>query len=134
MIKLSEVSREQARQTCLVVAGVLLLIAAWSFNRGSLTLSEIFGTLGLILILTGFFIAPLARRFHVVWMTFALALGYLNSRILLTTVFFFMFVPYGFISRLVGRNPLLRRGAKRETYWQTKENTRQSKEQFERMF
>lgn len=53
-------------------------------------------------------------------MTIAFALGYVNSRILLTLIFFLMFVPYRLLSRLFGRDPLSRRGAKRESYWLAK--------------
>jgi len=133
-MKISEVTNEQARKTCLVVAGVLLLIAGWSFYRERFTLAGILGGIGLILVFTGFFLPALARRFHVVWMTIAFALGYVNSRILLTLIFFLMFVPYRLLSRLFGRDPLSRRGAKRESYWLAKKNTRQRKEQFERLF
>ena len=41
-----------------------------------------------------------------VWMRFARALGWVNSRILLTLLFFVVITPYGALQRLVGRDRL----------------------------
>ena len=130
----SEVTDAQARKTALVVAAVLLLIAAWNFYRGRTTVVAVAGGVGVALILTGLVLPALARRFHVFWMKVAAALGYVNSRVLLTLMYYGVFALYGLVSRLVGRDPLRRRGAKRETYWTERKTTRQSKEQFERLF
>lgn len=67
-------------------------------------------------------------------MRFAFALGYVNSRILLFVIYIVIFVPYGIISRLFGRDPLDIRGKERESYWHRRPVTRQTKEQFERLF
>ena len=75
-----------------------------------------------------------AKIFHRGWMTFAFALGYVNSRIILTLIFFLVFVPYGIISRVLGRDPLDLRGKNRDSYWHRRENPRQEREQFERLF
>lgn len=129
------VSKAQARKTALVVAGVLLLIAAWNFYRGRMTVVAILGGVGLALVVAGLFIPPAARAFHVFWMKVAAVLGYVNSRVLLSVMFYGVFAPYGFVSRWIARrDPLNRRGAKRESYWVARKSTRQTKEGFERLF
>ena len=128
------VTDAQARKTALVVAAVLSGIAAWNFYKGRTTVVLIFGGLALALIVTGFLLPALARRFHVVWMTLAAALGYVNSRVLLSLLFYLVFAPYGFVSRLFKRDPLRRRGAESESYWTPRKQTRQAREGFERLF
>jgi hypothetical protein len=86
------------------------------------------------LALAGLLAPAVARRFHVFWMKVAAVLGYVNSRVLLTLMYYGVFAPYGLVSRLAGRDPLRRRGAKRESYWTERKTTRQAKEQFERLF
>jgi hypothetical protein len=130
----AEVTDAQARKTALLVGGVLLLIAAWNVHRGRMTIVWVFGGLGALLVVAGLVVTPVARAFHTGWMKFAVALGYVNSRVLLTILFYGVFVPYGFLSRLTGRDPLGRRKVGRETYWTTRKATRQSAEQFERLF
>lgn len=129
-----EVTNAQARKTALLVGGVLLLIAAWNFHRGRMTIVWVFGVLGALLIIAGLIVPPAARAFHTGWMKFAVALGYVNSRVLLTILFYGVFMPYGFLSRLFGRDPLGRRKTGVDTYWTTRKVTRQSAEQFERLF
>jgi hypothetical protein len=130
----ARVTGAQARKTAMVVAAVLLSIAAWNVYRGRTTLVIIFGSLGALLVITGLFIPSAARLFHVGWMRLAAALGYVNSRILLTLMFYGAITPYGFVSRLVGRDPLRRRGKKLESYWIERKTTKQTREQFERLF
>jgi hypothetical protein len=130
----ARVTDAQARKTALVVGGVLLLIAAWNVHRGRMTVVWVFGALGALLVVAGLFVPPAARAFHTGWMRFAAALGYVNSRVLLTILFYGVFVPYGFVSRLAGRDPLGRRKAGQETYWTTRKVSRQSAAQFERLF
>lgn len=128
------VTDAQARKTALIVAGVLLLIAAWNVHRGRMTVVMVLGGIGGLLLLSGLLLPPLARAFHIYWMKLAGLLGYVNSRVLLFCLFYGLITPYGFVSRLLGRDQLDRRGKGRESYWVTRETTRQSREQFERMF
>jgi hypothetical protein len=132
--RITPVADAQARKTALVVAGVLLLIAAWNFYRGRMTLVYILGGTGAFLLVAGLALPAVARRFHTLWMQLAAALGYVNSRILLSLMFYGVFMPYGLFSKLFGRDPLNRRAAKRESYWTPRPRTRQTKEQFERLF
>lgn len=130
----TQVTDAQARKSALLVAGVLAGIAAWNLYRHRPTYVAIFGGLAVALALTGLLLPPLARQFHIYWMKLAGLLGYVNSRILLTLLFYGVFTPYRIVSRLFGRDPLTRRGGRLETYWTPRKNTRQLKEQFERLF
>jgi hypothetical protein len=128
------VTDAQARKTALIVAGVLFLIALWNLYRGRMTVVAVTGGIGGALLLAGLLVPALARRFHVFWMGVAGVLGWVNSRVLLSLMFYGIFSPYGLVSRLVGRDTLNRRGPRRDTYWTPRRMTRQSKEQFERLF
>jgi len=127
------VSNKQARNTALIVSGVLLLLAVWNYHRGRLNVFAFLGIAGLALLLTGF-VPPLARLFHVAWMKLAGILGYINSRVLLFLLFYLAITPYGLISRLFRRNPLNRRGEAKSSYWIPRKTSKQTREQFERSF
>jgi hypothetical protein len=128
------VTDAQARKSALVVASVLLAIALWNLYRGRETVVLIFGSISAALIIAGLFIPAGARAFHKAWMRLAVALGHVNSRVLLTLMYYLVFTPYGLASRLAGRDPLRRRGAGGESYWVERKRTRQEREQFERLF
>jgi hypothetical protein len=129
----SQVSDGQARKTALIVATVLLLIAGWNIYRERMPVAAIFGGAALALGLTAVLLRGATRRFHVFWMRVASALGYINSRVLLCALYYAMFVPYGFVSRLF-RDPLRRRGERQQSYWIDRKTTRQTREGFERLF
>jgi uncharacterized membrane protein HdeD (DUF308 family) len=130
----SGVTDAQARKSALVVAAVLMLIAAWNFYRGRTTVVVILASIGAALVIAGLFVPAAARAFHKAWMRLAVLLGHVNSRVLLTLMYYLVFTPYGLVSRLVGRDPLRRRGACGESYWVERKRTRQEREQFERLF
>jgi hypothetical protein len=128
------VTDAQARKSALVVAAVLLGVAAWNLYRGRTTVVVIFASIGAALVVAGLFIPAAARAFHVGWMRFAVALGHVNSRVLLTLVYYVVVTPYGVVSRLARRDPLRRRGRAGESHWVERKTTRQAREQFERLF
>jgi len=128
------VTDAQARKSALLVAAVLLGIAAWNLYRGRTTVVIIFAAVGAALLVAGLFVPAAARAFHTAWMRFAVLLGHVNSRVLLTLMYYLVVTPYGVVTRLVGRDPLRRRGAKAGSYWVERKTTRQAREQFERLF
>jgi hypothetical protein len=129
------VTDAQARKSALLVAAVLLGIAAWNLYRGRTTVVLVFASIGAALVVAGLLVPPAARAFHTAWMRFAAALGHVNSRVLLTLVYYLVVTPYGVVSRLAGRDPLRRRGrGAAGSHWVERKTTRQPREQFERLF
>jgi len=68
------------------------------------------------------------------WMALGAALGYVNSRVLLSIVYYLVVTPFGVVLKLTGHDPLLRRGPPKDSYWLPRELPRQSKSGFERPF
>jgi NADH:ubiquinone oxidoreductase subunit K len=130
----SGVTDAQARKSALVVAAVLFAIAAWNLYRGRTNVVIILASTAAALAAAGLFVPAAARAFHKGWMRLAVALGHVNSRVLLTLMYYLVFTPYGLVSRLVGRDPLRRRGAGGASNWVERKRTRQEREQFERLF
>ncbi len=79
---------------------------------------------------------PLAvKPLYYAWMTFALALGWVMTRVLLTLFFFLVLTPVGLVFKIIGRDALTRkldRGAK--TYWIEKEYLIEDRTRFEKFF
>ncbi len=128
------VTDAQARKTALTVAAMFLLLAAWNYHRGRMTVVTVLGGIGATLLVVGLLLPPLARGFHIFWMRVATVLGWVNSRILLGLMFYGVFAPYNLVGRLLRRDKLDRRKPKRVSYWVARPRTRQTKEQFERTF
>ncbi len=55
-------------------------------------------------------IYPLSLKLpYKLWMLFGNVMGWLNTRIILGLIFYFVFLPYGLIMKLLGKDPLSRR-------------------------
>lgn len=93
----------------LSVGGVLCAIAAYQLWRGRMGVAEIIGAIGALLVLLGWLAPSMLARPAAWWWRLAQVLAYVNTRILLTVLFFVLLVPLSVAWRLVGRDPLARR-------------------------
>ena len=65
------------------------------------------------------FLPTALHQVHQAWMTFALALGWVVTRIILTIVFYLIVTPVGLLQRLCGKRPLeFGFHGDETTYWQ----------------
>ena len=78
---------------------------------------------------------PLLWPIERAWFYFAFALGWINMRILLSVVFYALFVPVGLFMKLIGRDPLERKIDKNaETYWKDRPQEPVDPESYERQY
>jgi Saxitoxin biosynthesis operon protein SxtJ len=121
------------RRSTLTVVAVLALIAGWSFYRGHQIRFEIVAALAGILFVVAF-VPPAARIFHRYWMGLAHVLGAINSRIILSLLYFLVITPVGSLVRWSGHDPLRRRTQRSTSYWVPRPQPRQTRAEFEKTF
>ncbi len=94
------------------------VLAAWQgLGRGNEGWAWALGGTGLVVGLVGLVRPAAIRPIFKGALKLAFPVGWLVSNLLLTLLFFLLFVPIGLLSRLVGRDPLrLRRPQGTETY------------------
>lgn len=131
-----EQCRKDLRKFGLMVGGILLLVGLFLFWRGHHKSIQIgLWAIGGILVVFGAIAPKLLNPVYVGWMKFAFILGWINSRILLSLIFFLLFTPIGLIMRLFGRDALNRRmNGKSDSYWVKREPIKSVKEHSERQF
>lgn len=104
-----------------VVGGVLLALGALVLWRKgwALTLAPaLLLAAGVALVGLGQLAPAWIRPVHRAWMTAALALGFVMTRVLLTLFFLFVITPAGWLRRTFGKSPVLTRpDPDAETYW-----------------
>jgi hypothetical protein len=125
---------KEHRRTALVVAAILGGLAALSIWRGHAWRAGIFGGCAVTLAALGCVSAGFAARFHRFWMRAADALGRANTFLILAFTYFVGFTAFGFLSRVLGHDPLGRRSPVRQSYWVKRAKTRQSHWQYERLY
>ena len=91
--------------------------------------------LALLFLGLGVFAANLLKPVYIFWMRFAYILAWINTRVILTIVFFFIFTPMGIILRLFRKDPLRRSFNKTsKSYWKTRESIEFNPQQYARQF
>jgi hypothetical protein len=104
-------------------------LLAW---RGYQRAGTIAAAMGLVLVL-GALVAPAALRVpNRIWWRFAIILGWINSRILLTVFFLVVLTPAGWVMRLLGRSPL--RSVRTDTNWADYSERRRETRHYEHLY
>jgi hypothetical protein len=101
----------------LSVGTVLCVVALALLWRGRPGRAEIVGTGGALLLLCGLVYPPILARPSALWWRYSRMLGHINTRVLLTLIFFGVLVPLAMIWRLTGKDPLARRRDRWPGWW-----------------
>ncbi len=107
------------RRFGLGTAAVLVTIGGFFVFRGGRAWPAGFVVAGLLTAAAALAVPRLLLPLCRAWMGLARALGWLNTRLLLTLVFFLMITPIGLLMRVFGHDPMDRRWRRpgRNSYW-----------------
>lgn len=91
-----------------------------------------FCALGLVLGALGWVWPIVFKPFYLVWMGFAVVLGYLVSRVVLFVTFYGMITPLGLVLRYLGKTSVSKKGA--ESFWVVRKDFSMKPEKYEQQF
>ena len=114
-----DVTPRNLRKFGLVVGFVFAVLACWMLWKDRAPqLRLILGLVGLYLVLVGVLFPRFLKTVYRVWMGFALAVGWVVSRILLIVLFVVVMTPIGLIIRLFGKRLLeIDPKVQKDSYW-----------------
>ncbi len=119
---LTMVTPPQDRFKTILVIVTGLLVIGWIFDT-SLPVK-----IALAIGLVSIFIPKAASGIEWIWFKIALVLGWINSRILLTLIFFLVLMPVAWLSRLFTRDPLALKRVPRDTLYTTRDHVYTAKD------
>lgn len=94
-----------------------------------------FGAAGLLLIIAGFLFPFILKPLNIIWMGFAIILGWFSSRIILTIVFYFVLTPISFIAKISCKKFLdLKYKTNENSYWIKREITKPDRSSYEKQY
>jgi hypothetical protein len=128
--------RKALRNFGLLMAVVLLLAGGWLWWKSAVTWPWALGAAALLAVIS--FAAPMSLKpFYRVWMTFAVIMGWVMTRVVLTLVYYLVLTPIGFLGRAFGEQFLqlkLTRSDKTTSYWVRRIGPPREKSDYERQF
>lgn len=131
---LGKVGRKELRAFGLTVGVVLLLIAAWLLWKARPS-SVYFAAVGATLAGLGVVLPVALKPLYRVWMTFAVVMGFVMTRVILTVIYFGLFTPVALTLKLLGKDLLEERWNKTAaSYWVKRQQVPFDPADAERMF
>lgn len=98
----------------------LLALGFYSIYKDKSTQSKVTLILGTFLLTTEFFVPPLATLLFKKWMAFAHLLGKINTTLIITLIYVFIFIPIGFFRQHLSahsRKNTLKKIRAKQTNW-----------------
>lgn len=120
-----------------ISVGLVLVIIGFLFQVvwDNPTVCMILGGIGAFLILFGIIFPLVLLPIHKAWMTLAVILGFIMTRIILSFLFYIVVTLVGLIAKIVGKDFLNRKiDRNEESYWNIREKVEYRKELTERQF
>lgn len=108
-------SQDRYKTILVIVTGLLAI--AWIFTL------PVLGKIAMVIGAVSILIPPAATTIEWLWFRLALALGWVNSRILLSIIYFVFLMPIAWLSRLFTKDPLSLRKGERESLFTTRNHT-----------
>ena len=127
-------TERDVRKFGLVIGAVLLLLAFFLFWKEKP--SAVYVALASMLFAGATQIRPrLMRPIYLAWMSFAVVMGFLMTRVILTALYFGMFTPIALALKIFGKDPLHERMDRNApTYWIKRTRETYEPQSSERMF
>jgi hypothetical protein len=127
-------TRKEVQKFGVTFSVLALGIAAFLLYKGN-TLWILLLVCSAFFLFGGLLAYPILKPIYVGWMSFAFALGWVNTRIVLGVVFYLIFTPAGIVIRLLRKDPLgLRFDSQGTTYWVRRKPQNSSKKRYEKLF
>ena len=133
-IKNIKSKKNDIRNFGLILGAVLIAIVMLLFWKEKQSY-DILMIVGIILCVTSLILPVILQPFYFVWMTFAVIMGWIMTRVILSLVFYGIITPIGLFSRLVGKEFLnLKLNKTENTYWNHRRKHSLKKANYEKQF
>ena len=132
-IKNIKTSNKDIRSFGITFGIIMFIISALLFYYDNSSY-QIIAYIGVGFITLGIIIPIILKPIYILWMTFAVMLGWVMTRLILSIVFYFIMTPIGLITRLLGEDFLAIKKSNSESYWNSRDQTVELNQDYEKQF
>ena len=112
---------------------ILLIIGVFLFVKEK-DLFIYFFSIGSILIILGGIAPVILKPFYKIWMIFAVIIGWIMTRVILSVLFFSIITTIGIFTRLIGKDFLNLKSKNNESYWNIRNKEYELNQDYEKQF
>ena len=126
-------SNEDIRSFGITIGIILFIISSLLiyYNKESYQLIAIVGS---TFIVVGYVLPVLLKPIYLVWMTIAVILGWIMTRVIISVVFYLILTPISLITRLFGEDFLALKKIDSDSYWNLRDSDYETNQDYEKQF
>ena len=118
-----------------ILIGFILLIIAGILFYKERESYELIVLLGIAFIGLGLGMPIFLKPFYLIWMVFAVILGWFMTRLILIILFYFILTPIGLVGKLFGKNFLGNNfNSSANSYWNLRDSKSEINQDYEKQF
>ena len=122
-IKNISTTKKDIKNFGFLIGGILVIISLFLIWK-DIASYKIIMPIGVIFILFGKFLPTILKPIYLAWMTFAVILGWIMTRVILAILFYLIVTPIGLIGRIFGAKYLnLSWNDNVKSYWDKRDKT-----------
>ena len=126
-------SRKDLKNFGVTIGFILLMIGVFLFV-GEKDSFIYFFSIGLIFIGLGLINPVVLKTLYKIWMTFAIIIGWVMTRVILSVLFYLIISTIGIFARLVGKDFLNLKSKNNESYWNIRNKEYELNQDYEKQF
>ena len=125
--------RKDLKNFGFTIGFILLIIGVFLFVREKDSFIYFF-SIGLIFIGLGIINPIVLKPAYKIWMTFAVIIGWVMTRVILSFVFYLIITPIGLLTKLLGEDFLALRRGESDSYWNYRDSSKELNQDYEKQF
>ena len=125
--------RKDLKSFGFIIGFILVLISVFLFFREKDSFIY-FSSIGLIFIGLGIITPAALKPIYKIWMTFAIIIGWVMTRVILSVLFYLIISTIGIFARIVGKDFLNLKSKNNESYWNIRNKEYELNQDYEKQF
>tara|TARA_B100000579_G_scaffold131039_1_gene105746 strand:+ start:1642 stop:2064 length:423 start_codon:yes stop_codon:yes gene_type:complete len=126
-------NKKDIRNFAFIIGLILFSIAVFLFFKDK-ELYEVFLYISGFFMFTGVLLPVILKPIYLLWMIFAIILGWIMTRVILSILFYIIITPIGLITRLLGEDFLSLKKIKADSYWSNRNSSEELNQNYEQQF
>ena len=126
-------SRKDLKNFGVAIGLVLMIIGVFLFVREK-DLFIYFFSVGLALIIISVITPVILKPIYKIWMIFAVIIGWIMTRVILSVLFFLIITTIGIFTRLIGKDFLNLKTKNNVSYWNIRNKEYELNQDYEKQF
>ena len=132
-IKNIRTSIKDFRSFGITIGIIFLVIAGFLFFKEKESY-QVFLYIAVAFLGLGYIIPAILKPIYIVWMVFALILGWLMTRVILCLVYYIILTPIGIITKVFGEDFLELKKSNVGSYWNSRDSEIELHQDYEKQF